>query len=253
MGWSPVTWQVSQVTLTEGLPRITPQRSPEIWHRWLRSPCFGAWRTLEHGGIAERPQRSPPLAWAVPVSPSCGDRLQEARVLSHSLPLGTVHHRPVWTGSALPSGHLPAPATLHWASDTEPGEVLPVTSAGPCQWPFWALASPGTTVPSVVLRALQVPQYYEIHLWANGHLCLEQAGPWQCSVQEPLPASWPLPARPGPDSGSSQGDSALLFIPGNPCPRAHGLLPQLTYNQMLASESPWGHVPLQSPCLLCVP
>ena len=139
-GRSPVTWQVSQVTLTEGLPRITPQRSPEIWHWWLRYPCFGAWRTLEHGGIAERPQRSPPLAWAVLVSPSCGDRLQEARVLSHSLPLGTVHHRPVWTGSALPSGRLPGPATLHWASDTEPGEVLPVTSAGPASghsglWP----------------------------------------------------------------------------------------------------------------------
>lgn len=97
-GRSPVTWQASQVTLTEGLPRITPQRFPEIWHWWLRYPCLGAWRTLERGGIAERPQRSPPLGWPIPVSLSCGDRLQEARVVSHSLPLGTVHRRPVWTG-----------------------------------------------------------------------------------------------------------------------------------------------------------
>lgn len=43
-----ITWKISQVALTEGLPRVTPERSPEIWHRWLRY-CWsmedpGAWR-----------------------------------------------------------------------------------------------------------------------------------------------------------------------------------------------------------------
>lgn len=65
-----------------------------------------------------------------------------------------------------------------------------------------------------------------------------------------------LPAvlsRPGPDSGSSRGHSALLLIRGKPCLGAHGLLRRLTSNQMLASGSPWGHARLPSPCLLCVP
>ena len=43
-----ITWKISQVALTEGLPRVTPERSPEIWHWWLRY-CWsmedpGAWR-----------------------------------------------------------------------------------------------------------------------------------------------------------------------------------------------------------------
>lgn len=106
-------------------------------------------------------------------------------------------------------------------------------------------------MPSIVLRALQVPRYYEIYLWANGHLCLEQAGPWQCSVQEPLPASWPLPAWPR--LGQFPGGQCALVHPWEPLPQGQGLLSQLTYNQMLASVSPWDHVTLQSPCLLCVP
>lgn len=150
-----ITWKISQVALTEGLPRITPKRSPEIWHQWLWY-CWsmedpGAWRhcretpAVPTPGLA-RPRKS---ELRTPTPGSVGADSQPA--LGHRAPQACVDRSRPCPGGVF---RCQSPAQ---ASEMKPAEGLLMTSPGPCQGPFWAPASPGTPMPSVVLWHRRFP------------------------------------------------------------------------------------------------